>query len=63
MGAKFFGLSQSFIVGFGVNDDDFEILHSLIFEAGEQFGKIFFLVEGGDDDGKEGACGHGRILA
>ena len=44
LGAEFLGNEESFVGGFGVNDDDFKIVHGLVLEVGEEFGEVLGLV-------------------
>lgn len=47
------GNRNGFVLGCGVDDDNLEVFVDLSGQTPEEFGKIFFFVEGGDDDGEE----------
>ena len=50
-------LGHGSVIGMTVDDDNLEIAVSLPGKVGQKGGEVFFLVEGGDDDG-ESRGGH-----
>jgi len=50
-------LGHGSVSGMTVDNDNLEVAVSLPGKVGQKGGKVFFLVEGGNDDGKRGG-GH-----